>query len=112
MLKNVAALRFSLFDFLKKPFIICIKFNTAKKSPTAYAVGDFFAADKGFERAAPVRTLVQKLRAGEGFRPWENPLVSGRSPCGCGRKPLWDEERFVGTGILIQSNASFFIFIK
>ena len=31
MLKSIAALRFSLFDFLKKSFKIYIKFNTAKK---------------------------------------------------------------------------------
>ena len=30
----------------------------------------------------------KKVSGGHFFSPWENPLVSGRTPCGCGQKPI------------------------
>ena len=66
----------------------------ARKTPTTFVVGVFLRG-QGLERAAPVRTLVQKLRAGEQFLARgkvHGSLNAGSMPVG--RDPLFVAELY------------------
>ena len=48
--------------------------------------GDRICGHRFFNWCDGVRKAVKKTCRWHVFRPWENPLVSGRTPCGCGQK--------------------------
>ena len=56
-----------------------------KKSPTAYAVGDFLASDSGGIRKGGTSAHTgAKIESGRAiFSPWENPLAAERRQYAC-----------------------------
>jgi len=45
-----------------------------------------FCGFQFFNRGDGIRKAVKKTCRWHVFRPWENPLISGCTPCGCGQK--------------------------
>ena len=60
-----------------------------KRNPHHSVWISFLESDPGFERAAPVCTLVQKIESGRAiFSPWENPWTCERTRIGVGTSPF------------------------
>jgi hypothetical protein len=59
-----------------------------QKTPNHIVVGCFFSIEWGFEEGG-LAQQGKKVSGGHFFSPGENPLIAGRSPCGCGRRSIW-----------------------
>ena len=57
-----------------------------KNPKTIWSLG-FYFAEAGIRKGGTSGHTGVKIESWRAiFSPWENPLISGRSPCGCGQK--------------------------